>query len=166
MIVEISNSHGKRGNDVKGTKDKKVCGMEEICMDRPAEIPYDKIVYVSREREVLIAEAVAKLKSDIHEECFEKVEQQLWKTLCLLEDTSFQTAKGLNYFYKIKGNEIFFSRKEKSVTRASVSMALKKALELQKEGIIIKGPKMLKIFGASYIYPVFIKIGVIDIGNE
>lgn len=122
-----------------------------------------KIEFIPKERETLIAEAITELRAILYIEDFEKVEKQLWKTLLLLEDHPFRTAKGLSYFYKIKGNEIFFSRKEKSVTRASVNMALKKAIELQKEGVVIKGPKMLKSFGASYLYPVFIKIGVIDL---
>lgn len=125
----------------------------------------DKIIFEPKEKEVLIAEAIEQLKSEIVKDDFLRMEKQLWKTLLLLENYEFQTAKGLKFFYKIKGNEIFFSRKEKSVTRASVTIAFKKAVELQKEGVLIKGPKMLKSFGASYLYPVFIKIGVIDIGN-
>ena len=121
----------------------------------------EKIEFIPKERETLITEAIAQLQAILYKEDFEKVEKQLWKTLLLLEDYPFQTAKGLCYFYKIKGNEIFFSRKEKSVTRASVNIALRKAIELQKNGVIIKGPKMLKSFGASYLYPIFIKIGVI-----
>ncbi len=122
----------------------------------------EKIVFELKERDTLIAESIEELKNILYMEDFEKVERQLWKTLLLLEDYPFQTAKGLEYFYKIKGNEIFFSRKEKSVTRASVNIALKKAIELQTDGVIIKGPKMLKSFGASYLYPVFMKIGVIQ----
>ena len=121
----------------------------------------EKIEYISKERDMLIEENIEKLQSFLFVEDFEKVERQLWKTLLLLEEYPFQTAKGLEFFYRIKGNEIFFSRKEKSVTRASVGIALKKAIELQKSGTLIKGPKMLKSFGASYIYPIFIKMGVI-----
>lgn len=124
------------------------------------------MVFVPKDRETLAAEAIAELQSVLYIEDFEKTEKQLWKTLLLLEDYPFQTAKGLEFFYKIKGNEIFFSRKEKSVTRASVNIALKKAIELQKDGIIIKGPKMLKSFGASYLYPIFIKIGVIHCNSS
>lgn len=120
-----------------------------------------KIVFTPKETDTLVKEAISELQSILYIEEFEKVERQLWKTLLLLEDHPFQTAKGLSYFYKIKGNEIFFSRKEKSVTRASVNIALQKAIELQKEGTIIKGPKMLKSFGASYIYPIFLEIGII-----
>lgn len=124
-----------------------------------------KIEYISKERDVLTIEAIEELQNILYTESFEKVEKQLWKVLLLLEDETFQTAKGLEFFYKIKGNEIFISRKEKSVTRASVDMALRKTIELQKDGVKIKGPKMLKSFGASYLYPVFIKIGIIKIEN-
>lgn len=86
----------------------------------------------------------------------------LWETLCLFSGYPFYTAKGLRYSYTIKGYEMFVSRKDKSITKASVEVALKKALELQEKGETVTGPKKLKIFGASYIYPVFVKIGVID----
>lgn len=124
----------------------------------------EKIEFVEKDRQILAVEAIERLKNMLYDEEIEKIEKQLWKTLLLFEDYPFQTAKGLEFFYKIKGNEIFFSRKEKSVTRASVNIALKKAIELQRDGIVIKGPKMLKSFGASYIYPVFIEIGVITKG--
>lgn len=121
----------------------------------------EKIEYIQKEHDVLLTEAIEELRSVLYIEDFEKVEHRLWRTLLLLEEYPFQTAKGLEFFYRIKGNEIFFSRKEKSVTRASVGLALQKAIDLQKNGTVIKGPKMLKSFGASYLYPVFIKIGVI-----
>ena len=124
----------------------------------------EKIEFVEKDRQILAVEAIERLKNMLYDEEIEKIEKQLWKTLLLFEDYPFQTAKGLEFFYKIKGNEIFFSRKEKSVTRASVNIALKKAIELQRDGIVIKGPKMLKSFGASYIYPVFMEIGVITKG--
>ncbi len=53
---------------------------------------------------------------------------------------------------------MFVTRKDKSITRASVMMAFHKALEL---GRIVTGPKKLGTFGASYLYPVFREIGVI-----
>ena len=49
----------------------------------------------------------------------EGLEELLWNTLTAFEGYPFLTAKGLRFHYSIKGNEIFFSRKEKSVTRAT-----------------------------------------------
>lgn len=96
----------------------------------------------------------------------EHTKDGLWQTLIAFENYPFKTAKGLRYSYTVKGNEIFFSRKEKSVTRASVNMAFETAVRLQREGYKITGPKMLGCFGASYLYPVFKRIGVIRDGNK
>lgn len=89
------------------------------------------------------------------------LEEVLWDALVLLEGKSFETAKHLNYSYSIKGYEIFVSRKDKSITRSTVNLSLWNAMELQKSGLTVSGPKKLKTFGASYLYPIFVEIGVI-----
>lgn len=96
----------------------------------------------------------------------ELINERLWNALVLFEGYPFKTAKGLRYNYTMKGNETFFSHKEKSVTRESVSIALETVMELQKTGTRITGSKMLKCFGASYLYPVFQRLGVIRDGEE
>lgn len=89
------------------------------------------------------------------------LEDALWDALVLFAGKSFETAKHLHYSYSIKGYEIFVSRKDKSITRATVNLSLWNAMELQKAGLPVSGPKKLKTFGASYLYPVFQKLGVI-----
>lgn len=103
---------------------------------------------------------------DIKQKKIEEVSQTLWETLLLFEGYPFVTAKGLRYYYTIKGNEVFFTRKEKSVTRATVNIAFQTALRLQVDGIQITGPKMLGCFGASYLYPIFKRLGVISDGEQ
>ena len=89
-----------------------------------------------------------------------KIAQELlWDALICLEGQKFHTVKGLEYTYHIRGNEMFVSRKTKSITKASVNLALEKIIEL--EGVVT-GPKKLECFGASYLYPVFIKLGLIE----
>lgn len=88
----------------------------------------------------------------------EEIEMQLWNTLLLFQAYPFQTSKGLKFTYSIKGNELFVIRKEKSITRSTILMAFQKALSL--EGFV-SGPKKLGTFGASYLYPIFMRIGVI-----
>ena len=137
-------------------------------------LPYNKAVY-NLEEATLTAErlrkyrqrkaAVEKLRVDMEFENTDEVSKTLWETLLLFEGYPFVTAKGLRYYYTIKGNEMFFTRKEKSVTRATVNIALQTAIKLQKDGIQITGPKMLGCFGASYLYPIFIRIGVISISD-
>ncbi len=83
---------------------------------------------------------------------------RLWEAMELYEDFPFYTLKNLEFTYVIKGNEMFVSRKEKSITKATVGMALYKAKEL--DGVVT-GPKKLGTFGASYLYPVFLYLGII-----
>lgn len=89
----------------------------------------------------------------------------MWEALAAFEGYPFQTAKGIRFYYSIKGNEIFFSRKKKSVTRATVNIALKNVMQIREEGCEVSGPKKLHCFGASYLHPVFIRIGVIQGGE-
>ncbi|MCD8068358.1 MAG: hypothetical protein LUE87_05640 [Lachnospiraceae bacterium] len=84
--------------------------------------------------------------------------QHLWAALVEFEGRSFFTAKNLEFTYTVKGGELFVSRKEKSITRATVELAFRRALELKEAAT---GPKKLGVFGASYLYPVLIELGVI-----
>ena len=45
-------------------------------------------------------------------------------------------------------------------------MAFETTVRLQRESSEITGPKMLGCFGASYLYPIFNRIGVIRDGKE
>lgn len=83
---------------------------------------------------------------------------RLWEVMELYEDFPFYTMRNLEFTYIIKGNEMFVDRKEKSITKATVGMALGKALEL---GGIVSGPKKLGTFGASYLYPNFLYYEII-----
>lgn len=138
-------------------------------------LPYHKAVY-KMEEATLTAERLRKFrlrKAAVETLCagiavkdIDGICETLWQTLQLFEDYPFQTAKKLRYYYTIKGNEMFFTRKEKSVTRATVNKALQMAIDLQDDGLSITGPKKLRVFGASYLYPIFIRIGVINDGNN
>ena len=129
-------------------------------------LPYSKVVYNSQQ---ISADAermkvyrtrqrtLKKLKASM-ENWTGSVEESLWNALKVFQGYPFKTAKNLSFSYEIKGNEMFISRKEKSVTRATIMLAFQKALELEGH---VSGPKKLGCFGASYLYPVFIRIGVI-----
>ncbi|MDO4324082.1 MAG: HD domain-containing protein [Lachnospiraceae bacterium] len=87
-----------------------------------------------------------------------ELENLLWLTLTRFQNYPFYTAKNLEFSYTIKGNEMFVSRKDKSITRATVNLTFRNALRLGRKA---PGPKALGTFGASYLYPVFRKIGVL-----
>lgn len=57
---------------------------------------------------------------------------------------------------RVLTGELKVSRKEKSITRASVMLAYWKV-----KGQVVPGPKSMGgVFGASYLYPVFLRLGV------
>lgn len=105
----------------------------------------------------LRAESLLKLKNAMKQPD-QEAGDILWDTLILFQKEPYHTAKGLDFTFTIKGNEMFVTRKDKSITRATVMMSFRKAMEL---GGCVSGPKKLGTFGASYLYPVFQRIGVI-----
>lgn len=76
----------------------------------------------------------------------EHIKETLWNALSIFEGYPFKTAKGLRHYYTVKGNEIFFSRKEKSVTKASVFMALKTAIEFKSVSFPQKSLRKRKLY--------------------
>lgn len=88
-------------------------------------------------------------------------EAELWSALQELQGQTFLTTKGLPFTFVIRGNELFVSRKDKSITRATVNVAFRHITQLQSDGLHIAGPKKLGTFGASYLYPIFVMLGLI-----
>ena len=134
-------------------------------------LPYSKIPYkldelsanaerirLYRERKKKCEEFSANL-STLAGQPTKEQEDTLWSMLLYLQGCVFPTAKGLKFTYKIKGGEMFVNRKSKSITQATVFMAYHKAMEL---GDAVAGPKKLGTFGASYLYPIFVRLGVIS----
>lgn len=95
------------------------------------------------------------------EQKFAEMECPVWELIRRLQGKNFMTAKGLEYCYGVKGNEIFVSRKNKSITRSTVKLSLKSLIALRQQGREVAGPKMLGTFGASYLYPVFDYMGLL-----
>lgn len=90
----------------------------------------------------------------------------LWDEIAKLEGVPFRTVKGLEFSYVLRGNELFVNRRDKSITRATVELTYRKAMQLLRAGEIIDGPKKLGTFGASYLYPIFLRLGVIPSLDE
>ena len=91
------------------------------------------------------------------------ITDDLWTTISSLQVRTFTTAKGLPFTIAVRGNELFISRKDKSITRATVEVTYWRVQALLSSGEPIDGPKKLGTFGASYLYPLFIALGIIDI---
>ena len=98
---------------------------------------------------------------------FAKIEQytadenEFWEKFCACEGHGFSTIKGLLFTFEVRGNEVFFDRKAKSVTRSTIIRGYRKALELVASGVQITTPKQLGVFGASYLLPVLAWLGVV-----
>lgn len=97
------------------------------------------------------------------EELTDPAEIELWNAILLHQGETFTTSgrgtkSGVAFTYRIRGAEMFVDRKEKSISRATVIRAYNKALELG----VVTGPKKLNVFGASYLLPIFKRIGVCE----
>ena len=57
----------------------------------------------------------------------EQTPDALWEAILAFEGAIFYTAKGLEYSYTIRGNEMFVSRKESRSRRASILVAYEKS---------------------------------------
>lgn len=161
QVLELSKS-GKSISDIQ-----RITGLSRASVH--SYLPYSKIIYnaeemslnaerikLHRERKAAVNDFRKHLKENNNTD---KLIEELWAVIEVFEKYPFYTMKGFRFTYKVKGNEIFVSRKEKSITRSSVILAMTKAIELQYK---VKGPKQLETFGASYLYPIFKKIGLID----
>lgn len=94
----------------------------------------------------------------------------LWRAIRAFEAYPLQTTAGLPFTYSFKpnrsgtkGNEMLVSRKAKTITRSSAERALDAVLERNEPlPVRMSTPKELGVFGASYLYPVFIRLGLIE----
>lgn len=82
----------------------------------------------------------------------------LWQCIKAYQGQTFYTAKNLEFTYTVQGNEIFIDRKQKSVTRSTVDIAFQ---TVRNNPDAITGPKKIGCFGASYLYPIFVRFGLI-----
>lgn len=89
----------------------------------------------------------------------------LWDVIQAYEGKKFLTKKGLPFTYIIKGGELFTDRRERSITRSTFEKAYEKLLQDQTGDNAPKkivGPKTLNVYGAPYVWAVFIGIGLIE----
>lgn len=115
-----------------------------------------------------------------------ELETILWDAVVAYQNQPLRTLSGLEFSYTVKhkkngeySGELLVSRKEtsKTLTRSSVMLAFHKVLEqievTEKDGTVLftppsyKGPKAIgQIFGISYIFSLFLEIGLIKTQTE
>ena len=87
--------------------------------------------------------------------------QEVWALLEQHQGEQFYTAKCLPFCYIIRGGELFVDRRSKSITISTVAAALQKIAARQAAGEAITSPKKIGCYGASYLYPMFLNLGII-----
>ena len=135
-------------------------------------LPYTKAVYNAKEIS-RNAERIRKYRARkmcIEELLGEPSEERLWQAVIEFQNYPFTTFSGLFYTYQLKvgkngsyNKEILISRRRqsKSLTWSSVRLAFEGAL--RRKGEVIEKPKALgDIRGISYIYPIFVRFGLIQ----
>lgn len=89
--------------------------------------------------------------------------ETVWPLLQQHQGETFYTAKGLPFTYTVRGGELFVDRRQKSITVSTVEKALEKIGQLETAGISITGPKKIGCYGASYLYPILLALGVFSV---
>lgn len=96
-----------------------------------------------------------------------ETDEQIWQMIVDHAGETFRTARGLEFTYTIKRNragellgEMVIDRKEKTITRNTVLLAYEMARQLMESEGRVSGTKKLGVFGASYLYPVFLELGI------
>lgn len=109
-------------------------------------------------------EAVERLQKEVNTDL-------LWNAIIAFQNYPFHTYSGLPFSYTMKvgrngefNKELLINRrdKSKSLTWSSIVIALDKALN-QKGNIIGRPKEIGDIRGISYIYPIFYRLGLIDV---
>ena len=85
--------------------------------------------------------------------------ENLWQVIESHQGETFLTVKHRPFTYTIKGGELFTDRKRKSITRSTFEKAY---IRVQEEPESITGPKTLYVFGAPYIWALFLAFGVVE----
>ena len=96
-----------------------------------------------------------------------ETDEQIWQQIVDHAGQTFRTARGLDFSYVIKQNkagdllgEMVIDRKEKNITRNTVLLAYEKARVLMESEGCVSDPKKLGVSGASYLYPIFLELGI------
>lgn len=161
QVLELSRS-GKSVSEIQT-----ITGLSRASVQ--SYLPYSKIIYnaeeisqnaerirLYRKRKSAVHSFQIKIKEDGDEE---KLIGELWDILKLFENYPFHTMEGIRFLYQVQDKEIVIIPQNKSIDKECVIRAMKKAIELQYK---VNRPKQLEILGASYLYPVFMKIGLIE----
>lgn len=87
-------------------------------------------------------------------------EKVIWDAVMVFSGYPFYTSKGIKFCYTVHGGEMQVDRKKKAITKSSVLLFVQRAQEMHNMGMEITGPKKIGTFGASYLLPIFTRVGL------
>ena len=70
---------------------------------------------------------------------FSAQSEAVWEMILICQNRPFHTVRNCEFRYRVRGHEIKIRRKEKTITRATVDAALRRALKQE----TVSGPKQL-----------------------
>ena len=129
-------------------------------------LPYTKVIYNAEELSLYARRcrtyrkrklAVKKLQSCMGES-IEILEETLWNTIRVFSGYFFETSEGERFCYSVSGDEILISKRKESIIRVDVNLAVEEILELNG---VVESLQNMKVPGAGYLYPVFLRFGLI-----
>ena len=129
-------------------------------------LPYTKVIYNAEELSLYARRcrtyrkrklAVKKLQSCMGES-IEILEETLWNMIKVFSGYFFETSEGERFCYSVSGDEILISKRKESITRVDVNLAVEEILELNG---VVESLQNMKVPGAGYLYPVFLRFGLI-----
>jgi hypothetical protein len=122
---------------------------------------------------------VSKIAKGLNDTDLDELDEALWQAVVAYQNYELYTKSGLMFSYIIRckrngeySGELIVSRKEesKTLTKSSIMFAFHKVLSDMKDNTTppeYKGPKAIgQIFGISYIYSLFGKLGIIKVPNK
>lgn len=84
-----------------------------------------------------------------------------WIVIKLFAGYPFMTTEGCKFSYNMRGNEIYINRNTLVITRETVEAAYQEVLKLSSRGADITGSKQTDSPSASYLFPMFVRFGII-----
>jgi len=124
-------------------------------------LPYRKGVYKASEIST-DAERIKLYRN--RKACLEELKSgkvDLWIVVELFAGYPFTTTGGCKFSYSVRGNWIHVDRETPVIARATVDAAYRDAQELSSQGVDITGSKQIDNSVASYLFPMFMRFGII-----
>ena len=131
-------------------------------------LPYSKCIYNLEERSLNADRTrTYKKRKQACEQLAEHLDQPdaviyMWSAVLAFQEYPFRTPKGYPFKYHVENWEMFFSKQENTLDKATVEIAFKIARDVQKAEGYVSSHKKLASIGSSYLYPIFVRIGVCE----